>query len=118
VAGPKQNGFWIQAADSIPIRGAIKTKTYRLVHVTRLVTRIEYAEQQILLDARAISTATQSVARARRCRPRARPVESSLDHQPYDRARRLEVHRGLSGGWPRILSNLKSLLETGQIILS
>ena len=25
---------------------------------------------------------------------------------------------GVSGGWPRILSNLKSLLETGQIALS
>ncbi len=25
---------------------------------------------------------------------------------------------GVSGGWPRILSNLKSLLETGQIILN
>jgi hypothetical protein len=24
----------------------------------------------------------------------------------------------VSGGWPRILSNLKSLLETGQITLS
>ena len=24
----------------------------------------------------------------------------------------------VSGGWPRILSNLKSLLETGQIALS
>jgi uncharacterized protein YndB with AHSA1/START domain len=25
--------------------------------------------------------------------------------------------RGVSGGWPRILSNLKSLLETGEIVL-
>jgi hypothetical protein len=24
----------------------------------------------------------------------------------------------VSGGWPRILSNLKSLLETGEIVLS
>ena len=27
------------------------------------------------------------------------------------------VIKAVSGGWPRILSNLKSLLETGQIIL-
>ena len=26
--------------------------------------------------------------------------------------------RAVSGGWPRILSNLKSLLETGQIVLN
>jgi hypothetical protein len=24
----------------------------------------------------------------------------------------------VSGGWPKILSNLKSLLETGQVVLS
>ena len=26
--------------------------------------------------------------------------------------------RGVSGGWPRILSNLKSLLETGDVVLA
>jgi len=25
--------------------------------------------------------------------------------------------QAVSGGWPRILSNLKSLLETGQVVL-
>jgi uncharacterized protein YndB with AHSA1/START domain len=29
-----------------------------------------------------------------------------------------KVIEAVSGGWPRILSNLKSLLETGQIVLS
>jgi uncharacterized protein YndB with AHSA1/START domain len=29
-----------------------------------------------------------------------------------------KVIEGVSGGWPRILSNLKSLLETGETILS
>jgi hypothetical protein len=28
-----------------------------------------------------------------------------------------KVIEGVSGGWPKILSNLKSLLETGQVIL-
>jgi uncharacterized protein YndB with AHSA1/START domain len=29
-----------------------------------------------------------------------------------------KVIHAVSGGWPRILSNLKSLLETGQVVLS
>ncbi len=29
----------------------------------------------------------------------------------------LKLIEAVSGGWPRILSNLKSLLETGQIVL-
>ena len=53
----------------------------------------------------------------------------SIELQPQDGAVKLtishtieraqsKVIEAVSGGWPRILSNLKSLLETGQIILS
>jgi uncharacterized protein YndB with AHSA1/START domain len=28
-----------------------------------------------------------------------------------------EMHRGITGGWPQVLSNLKTLLETGQPLL-
>jgi uncharacterized protein YndB with AHSA1/START domain len=53
----------------------------------------------------------------------------SIELQPQDRAVKLtishtieraqsKVIEAVSDGWPRILSNLKSLLETGQIILS
>jgi hypothetical protein len=29
-----------------------------------------------------------------------------------------EMHRGIAGGWPQILSNLKTLLETGRPLRS
>lgn len=34
-----------------------------------------------------------------------------------DRADSKFIYQGVSGGWPQILSNLKSLLETGSVIL-
>jgi uncharacterized protein YndB with AHSA1/START domain len=53
----------------------------------------------------------------------------TIELEPQDGAMKLTIshtiERGdsklieaVSGGWPRILSNLKSLLETGQIVLS
>jgi uncharacterized protein YndB with AHSA1/START domain len=53
----------------------------------------------------------------------------SIELEPQDGAVKLTISHSIeradsklieavSGGWPRILSNLKSLLETGQIILS
>src|SRR5215831_6300451 len=53
----------------------------------------------------------------------------SIELEPQDGAVKLTISHtieraysklieAVSGGWPRILSNLKSLLETGQIILS
>ena len=53
----------------------------------------------------------------------------SIELEPQDEAVRLTISHtieradsklieAVSGGWPHILSNLKSLLETGQIILS
>ena len=53
----------------------------------------------------------------------------SIELEPQDGAMKLTISHAIeradsklieavSGGWPRILSNLKSLLETGQIILS
>ena len=42
-------------------------------------------------------------------------VKLSITHV-MDRAQS-QLIEALSGGWPRILSNLKSLLETGEIIL-
>ena len=53
----------------------------------------------------------------------------SIELEPQDGAVKLTISHtieransklieAVSGGWPRILSNLKSLLETGQIVLS
>lgn len=53
----------------------------------------------------------------------------SIELEPKDGTVKLTIHHSIdyassklieavSGGWPRILSNLKSLLETGQTILS
>ena len=53
----------------------------------------------------------------------------SIELEPQDGAVKLTISHtieransklieAVSGGWPRILSNLKSLLETGQITLS
>jgi hypothetical protein len=36
-------------------------------------------------------------------------VKLTVLHEDLD----LEMHRGVSGGWPQILSSLKTLLETG-----
>jgi uncharacterized protein YndB with AHSA1/START domain len=37
-------------------------------------------------------------------------VKLTLLHEDLD----AEMHRGVSGGWPQVLSNLKTLLETGR----
>ena len=53
----------------------------------------------------------------------------TIDVEPYGDSVRLSIThtierpqsefiRAVSGGWPKILSNLKSLLETGQIVLT
>jgi len=53
----------------------------------------------------------------------------AIELEPQDGAVKLTVRhtieradskliQAVSGGWPKILSNLKSLLETGRIILS
>jgi len=53
----------------------------------------------------------------------------SIELEPQDEAVRLTISHtieradsklieAVSGGWPRILSNLKSLLETGRIVMS
>ena len=49
------------------------------------------------------------------------PVDGGreADRHPCDRRGRTpKLIDAVSGGWPRILSNLKSLLETGAAILS
>ena len=40
------------------------------------------------------------------------------EHHAFDRPRRIGFIRTVSGGWPRILANLKSLLETGSVVLN
>jgi uncharacterized protein YndB with AHSA1/START domain len=47
--------------------------------------------------------------------PTADSVKLSITHT-IDRAESKFIE-AVSGGWPRILSNLKSLLETGQVVL-
>jgi hypothetical protein len=39
-----------------------------------------------------------------------RLVKLTVLHEELDP----EMHRGIAGGWPQVLSNLKTLLETGQ----
>jgi len=57
------------------------------------------------------------------------PSRCTIELEPVDRAVKLtithEIDRlnsklipAVSGGWPRILSNLKSLLETGEIAIT
>jgi uncharacterized protein YndB with AHSA1/START domain len=48
--------------------------------------------------------------------PAAGAVKLTITHV-MDQARSTFIE-AVSGGWPRILSNLKSLLETGEIVLS
>ncbi|MGH9624617.1 MAG: SRPBCC family protein [Bryobacteraceae bacterium] len=43
-------------------------------------------------------------------------VKLSITHE-MDREHSKFIEEGVSGGWPRILSNLKSLLETGKVIM-
>ena len=43
-------------------------------------------------------------------------VKLSITHE-MDREHSKFIEEGVSGGWPRILSNLKSLLETGAVIM-
>ena len=40
-----------------------------------------------------------------------------LSHHPHHRARPSKFIEAVSGGWPKVLSNLKSLLETGSIAI-
>jgi uncharacterized protein YndB with AHSA1/START domain len=47
--------------------------------------------------------------------PIANAVKLTITHM-MDRAESMFIEK-VSGGWPRILSNLKSLLETGEIVL-
>jgi uncharacterized protein YndB with AHSA1/START domain len=44
-------------------------------------------------------------------------VKLTITHE-MDRANSAFIYDGVSGGWPKILSNLKSLLETGAIVLA
>ncbi len=57
------------------------------------------------------------------------PARCSIELEPAEGAVKLTIHHtidradsklieAVSGGWPRILSNLKSLIETGKIALS
>jgi len=47
--------------------------------------------------------------------PVERAVKLTINHSiPHPGAKLIEA---VGGGWPRILSNLKSLLETGQVVL-
>lgn len=48
--------------------------------------------------------------------PLGRAVRLSITHE-MEREHSKFIEEGVSGGWPRILSNLKSLLETGEIIM-
>lgn len=43
-------------------------------------------------------------------------VKLSITHE-MDREHSRFIEEGVSGGWPKILSNLKSLLETGAVIM-
>jgi uncharacterized protein YndB with AHSA1/START domain len=47
--------------------------------------------------------------------PVADAVKLTITHT-IDRPR-AKIIEGVSGGWPKILSNLKSLLETGEVVL-
>jgi len=43
-------------------------------------------------------------------------VRLSIIHE-MDKANSLLINEGVSTGWPKILSNLKSLLETGSVVM-
>jgi hypothetical protein len=49
--------------------------------------------------------------------PQENDVVKLTIHHSIDRARSKLV-AAVSGGWPRILSNLKSLLETGDVLMA
>lgn len=44
-------------------------------------------------------------------------VKLTITHE-MERENSRFIHEGVAGGWPRILSNLKSLLETGEVVLA
>jgi len=56
-----------------------------------------------------------------RCTMELEPVDEvvklSITHE-IDKANSRLINEGVSNGWPKILSNLKSLLETGAIVLA
>jgi uncharacterized protein YndB with AHSA1/START domain len=43
-------------------------------------------------------------------------VKLSIIHE-IDKANSLLINEGVSNGWPKIISNLKSLLETGSVVM-
>jgi uncharacterized protein YndB with AHSA1/START domain len=48
--------------------------------------------------------------------PAGEAVKLTIVHS-MDKANAQFIERGVSGGWPKILSNLKSLLETGSVAM-
>ncbi len=48
--------------------------------------------------------------------PAGEAVKLSVIHE-MDRANSAFINEGVSNGWPKILSNLKSLLETGSVVM-
>jgi uncharacterized protein YndB with AHSA1/START domain len=48
--------------------------------------------------------------------PMGETVKLSITHE-MDREHSKFIEQGVSGGWPKILANLKSLLETGSVLM-